>query len=126
MNIGPYAHCDCPRNAPPGPPSGPEWHCHGCGYWNPALGRDDRQGAPCRTCGATQPVSGLAVATFAGRYFPDIPACEHCGAPVRIVNFALGARAMHYDPDASYRDDEWWHCRLSIATLPSSKDCEKS
>lgn len=80
-----------------------------------------RQALPC-TC-TNMANSGPKGATFAGRHFPDIPACEHCGAPVRIVNFALGARAMHYDPDASYRDDEWWHCRLSVATLPPSEDC---
>lgn len=55
-----------------------------------------------------------------GRLYPDLPGCEHCGAPVQTTNFALGPKVEHYDPAASYRDSVWWHCRLSVATLPGA------
>lgn len=59
-------------------------------------------------------------ATLGSRRFPDIPACPTCCAPVRIAHFLRGDQVEHYDPDASFRDSVWRHCRLSVATLPSS------
>lgn len=65
-----YVTCAHPRNAPPGPSSGPEWHCHDCGYWNPALGRDDRATFTCRTCGAEREREEAASTTATSAYKP--------------------------------------------------------
>lgn len=61
-------------------------------------------------------------ATLGNRHFPECVGCVHCGAPVQTTNFALGPKVEHYDPDASYRDSVWWHCRLTVATLPPAAD----
>lgn len=65
-------------------------------------------------------------ARLGGRTFPDIPACVHCQAPVRVTNYALGPQAEHYDPDASFpttqKGTAWRACRgLTVATLPAEQ-----
>ena len=48
--------------------------------------------------------------------------CLNCNEPVRVINYALGKRLMHVDPDASFpteqRGTAWRHCRQRVATLP--------
>lgn len=55
------------------------------------------------------------------RYFPDVPGCAVCIAPVREVRFALGVEVEHYDPDASGRDSTWRYCRRTVAAMPPAE-----
>lgn len=45
--------------------------------------------------------------------------CLNCNQPVRLINFALGKRWMHVDPDASFPTEQkgtaWRHCRGPVA-----------
>lgn len=61
------------------------------------------------------PKDAPSIARLGSRTFPDLPACRHCGAPVRETNYAMGPRLEHYHPDASFRDNVWTHCRLTTA-----------
>ncbi len=56
------------------------------------------------------------------RIFPLALACTNCCAPVHKVNTGLGVQVEHYDPDASFRDSVWTHCRTAVATLPPFKE----
>lgn len=47
--------------------------------------------------------------------------CAHCGEPVRMFNFALGPKLLHYTPGASFpstqRGTAWEFCKLQAAAL---------
>lgn len=58
----------------------------------------------------------MRVAALGSRRFPDAEPCLHCLAPVRKTGYQYGADHEHYDPDASFRDSVWTHCRLTTAT----------
>lgn len=60
-------------------------------------------------------------ARLGGRIFPRTQWCLHCGAPIRTVNTSIGQQVEHYDPDASFRDSVWRHCRLTVATYPTAE-----
>lgn len=45
---------------------------------------------------------------------------------MRTVNYALGPMVEHYDPDGAYRDRVWFHCRLTVATLPLAEPDERT
>lgn len=53
--------------------------------------------------------------------------CLHCMLPIREINFALGPKWMHIDPNASFPTEKkgtaWEYCRRTRAEprqLPSS------
>jgi hypothetical protein len=39
-----------------------------------------------------------------------------------VTHYALGPKVEHYDPDASFNDSVWWHCRLTVATYPTEPE----
>lgn len=47
--------------------------------------------------------------------------CVNCGAPVRVINYALGPEVMHVEPHASWQSERrgtaWRYCRLQVASL---------
>lgn len=59
--------------------------------------------------------NAAVVAAIGSRRFPEQVACRHCSAPVRRTGYAYGQEFEHFDPDASYRDSVWTHCRLTVA-----------
>lgn len=67
---------------------------------------------------ASQPAQSAA--RIGGRSFPESAACVHCQAPIRGTRTLWGPALEHYDPDASFRDAVWTHCRLTTATLPTA------
>ena len=46
--------------------------------------------------------------------------CLNCNGTIRLINYALGKRWMHVDPDASFpteqRGTAWRFCRATVAT----------
>ena len=46
--------------------------------------------------------------------------CLNCNQPIRLINYALGPKWMHVNPDASFptaaKGTAWSHCRTQVAT----------
>lgn len=64
-------------------------------------------------------------AHLGSRHYPDHVGCKHCGAPIRVTNYALGPETEHYDPDAGFastqRGTAWKNCRNGTVATPPDR-----
>lgn len=59
----------------------------------------------------------------------DYDRCLNCNAVIRRINYSLGPKWMHINPDASFptelKGTAWWHCHRTVATPANERTTDE-